>query len=282
MAGESQVHSAAAPALSLFTFTVRQALAERRVLLVLVLLFSPALLALTMRWAAGQPDPSDIWQGYQGLQIFMLLGGALPMAAMLYAPALLIAEAESGTLVYLFTRRLRRWAVLLIRFAALGMVLSGLGMAAVTAVHYAIVGGLPAALLVGFGTVSPGSALQTYLSVVPLAAAGFLAIFAVINLVTNKALLVSGMYLVAIELVIANVPADLRAYTMSHQVRRSVAGAMPAVRGMFRMKDELADRLYPAGDSGLWPVVLTVGVLLLITAILATRKELSARRSAGD
>ena len=132
----------AAPALSLFGFTLRQTAGERRSILAILLMLSPAPFALLIRWANPNAAAPEAWEAYHGLAIYMLLGGVLPLTAMLLGPALITAESERGTLVYLFTRRLKRWQTLLVRFAAQTVVLAALGILAAGVLHLSILVGL--------------------------------------------------------------------------------------------------------------------------------------------
>jgi hypothetical protein len=265
-------------AVSLFLFTVRQTIGQRRALVALLLLFSPAFIGLLMRTAGGDGHGPPLWEMHQGLMIFMLLSGALPITAMLYGPALIGAEAESGTLVYLFTRRLRRYQVLLVRFAAQALVLGAQGMAAVTAVHAVLVAGQPAHVLAEqWGGASPSAELYAYLSVVPPASVAFLAVFMAISAVMRKALVISGLYLVVVEIVIANLPAGVRVYSISHQVRRSLVGRIPRLRDVFNLDAEPALAMYPAGASGATALFVVLVALLIVAALAVSRRELSAR-----
>jgi len=267
-----------AAAISLFVFTIRQTLGERRALLAVLLLSCPALFALVARWAGDSLHGDHLWKLHQGLLIYLLLSGALPMTAMLFGSALISAEAEGGTLVYLFTRRLRRCHVLLIRFLAQTLVLAVLGALATLAAHAALLAGVDDQVLAAqWGATSPWGELRTYLAVIPWAAAAFLAVFTTFSLLTTRALVVSGMYLVIVEMIIANVPVAVRACSLSHQLRRSLAGAAPHLRRVFGLESELADRLYPPGGSGALTLLVIIAILLAVCSLLVSLRELSVR-----
>jgi len=272
------------PAISLFGFTLRQTVAERRSLLAMLLMALPALFALLIRWAnGGALRASELWEVYNGLGVYMLLGGVLPMTAMLFGPALITAESEHGTLVYWFTRRLKRWQVLIVRFAAQAVVLSVLGIAAMIALHFALlVRTDPQLVQQAFVNAPPATELRAYLTVMFWAALGFLAVFTLISLLTVKALLVSGLYLVFVEIVLGNLPAAVRMYSISHQIRRSLAGDLPHILKIYAPKVELIEQMYPRGGSGAGTLTIIVAILLVFSAILTTRKELSARPAASD
>jgi ABC-type transport system involved in multi-copper enzyme maturation permease subunit len=92
---------------------------SRRSLLMVALLFGPALLALVVRIALTRLPPRVGAFDLYGLMIaFVYVRNALPLAALFYATALISDEVEGKTITYLLTRPIQRVSVLAGKFAA--------------------------------------------------------------------------------------------------------------------------------------------------------------------
>jgi ABC-2 type transport system permease protein len=92
---------------------------SRRSLLMVALLFGPALLAVAVRIALTRLPPRVSAFDLYGLMIaFVYVRNALPLAALFYATALISDEVEGKTLTYFLTRPIQRVAVLAGKFAS--------------------------------------------------------------------------------------------------------------------------------------------------------------------
>jgi len=92
---------------------------SRRSLLMVALLFGPALLALAVRIALTRLPPRVGAFDLYGLMIaFVYVRNALPLAALFYATALISDEVEGKTITYLLTRPIQRVSILAGKFAA--------------------------------------------------------------------------------------------------------------------------------------------------------------------
>ena len=92
---------------------------SRRSLLMVALLFGPALLAVAVRIALTRLPPRVSAFDLYGLMIaFVYVRNALPLAALFYATALISDEVEGKTITYFLTRPIQRVAVLAGKFAS--------------------------------------------------------------------------------------------------------------------------------------------------------------------
>ena len=76
------------------------------------------------------------------------------------------------------------------------------------------------------------------------------------------------------ELILSNLPAKARIYSLSHWLRVPISGLMPRVTRLYEVPDELSEALYPPGAPV--PAEL-VGILLAslaLAAVLVTVREL--------
>jgi ABC-type transport system involved in multi-copper enzyme maturation permease subunit len=282
------------PHLALVRFTVGQTLRDRKLLLAMIFLAGPCALALLLRIlsahiegtheAGERGEGLHVWVRYHMVLMHMILGGSVPMMCMLYGPALLVGEAEAGTLAYLFTRRLHRATVLVCRYFGVAIVLSLVAMAGCVAAHgiavWGDLGNLNETWPVNW---RPPHDLGRYLWIVPLAVLAYLSVFSVMNLITRRSLIASGVYFIAFEVALANMPIAAGQYSIIHQLRKTLSAGTPGVSRLFNVPDLAAARLlYPAGKSGVAVLLLVIAVLLVVACILAWRRELLASRVARD
>ncbi len=265
------------PIAALFLFTIRQTLLSRKIWLTLLLLAAPSALLLLIRSFAPPLEHAQVlWEMYHILAQFFLIMGLVPLVCMVHGVALIGAEVEAKTMVYLITRRMRRATVLVVKFAATALALAVLCDVAMVGVHLCAVGGRDLSILAqsDYRHWSPTGDLFCYLQVIPLAVLGFLAIFSLFGLLTARPLSLSVTYLVAFELILSNLPIRARVYTLLHQVRAIMAGPMPRVPDLYDIPPDLRLELY-AQHATAWPELLgIVLVALVLSCILITVREL--------
>ena len=268
----------------LFWFSVRQALFDRKMWLAALFAAVPCALAVLFRYH--RPSGGGIqspWEAYHFVVQYLMFGGVVPLLCMLYGPALIAAEAESGTLVYLVSRQMRRGTVLLVRYAATLLALSvvlGLTLLA----HFLCT-------IVGVDSGSTGAAraagvtwqdLACYLLITPAAVAAYVALFATVSLITARSLVLSGLYLFSVEMVIANLPLSIRVFSITHLLRKTLTSWLPDLRELYSLPGALTKLIYPAGESGMVTLVLVVAFTLIIAWTLVTFRELTPAKAARE
>jgi ABC-2 type transport system permease protein len=268
---------------ALFAFTVRQILGQRKLWLTAVILLFPAAIVVLVRSFGGEPRGGDLWDMYHVLMQFLLIMLLIPLVCLLYGTALVGAEIEQRTLVYLTTRRLHRATVLLVRFAATWVTLSVLFALAILALHVCVtlraaVGTLPHTQIAW----QPWHDLRAYLAVAPAGAAGFLALFTTISLVFRRPLIFSVLYVVVFELVVGNLPLLARRLSIGHLLRQTLVQQNPVLRRLYELPDFIADLVYPPGQTGTSMLLTLVAVLLLVSGLLMTVRELTPARVGRD
>jgi len=266
------------PIAALFLFSVRQTLLSRKIWLTVLLLAAPCALLLLIRcFDPPQKNARELWEMYHVLAQFFLMMGLLPLVCMVHGTALIGAEVEARTFVYLITRRMRRATVLVVKFAATALVLAVLCDVAMVGVHLSALGRRDLATIIAQSNMhdwNPTGDLFCYLRVIPVAVLGFLAIFSLFGLVTARPLTLSVFYLVAFELILSNIPIRARMYTLLHQVRAIMAGPMPRVLDLYELPPDLRIELYGQHASA-WPQLLGIIVIaVVLSCILVTMREL--------
>lgn len=103
--------------LLLFRFALRDLLRFRKFIAAVALMLLPAVMAVVWRVAADSADfdPEIMYNTIAGTLVF---GFSLVILAVVFGTGALSQELEQKTIVYLLTRPLPRWRLLLIRFAA--------------------------------------------------------------------------------------------------------------------------------------------------------------------
>lgn len=272
---------------ALFFFTIRQMLRDVKFWAVTAALFLPCALSLLIqRFHPPIHDLRPAWHLYHGLLQFMFLMGLLPLACMIYGTGLIGSEAESRTIGYLITRRLRRCTVLLIKFGATALLLIVVCSVAATAIYASLVWRLDWQSLAqksgDLAQWNPAQELIVYLGVTALGVVGFLAVFSLIGLLTARPLALSVLYMVVVELVIGNLPASARAYSLIHQLRVNAVAAIPRLARLFELPSDLAVKLFPANGSGVPEVLMVSAAALCLACVLITVRELTPSKVARD
>ena len=273
----------------LFRFTIRQMLLQRRIWLTLLLLAGPCAVALLIRFVAPAEDKYEkfqhLWQSFHGPAVFAMFMVVMPLVCMLAGTTLIGTEVESGTLVYLITRRMRRATVLLVRFAAAAVAMAIMIDLALAAIYCCATLGMdvPAmAKAAAEGPWDPTADLLAYLLVAPLAVVAFLAVFTLISLLAAKPLAISIVYLTVVELVLSNIPLGVRAYSLSHHIRKTLFDAAPMAARMYDQGTETMATFYPPGSTGTVTVCAVTAAALGLACFLMTVRELVPAKVARE
>jgi len=270
----------------LFIFTARQILSQRRTLAIGALLAFPAAVVMLVRTFADDFSARDAWETFHGAMLFLVLMLILPLVCMLHGNSLIGAEVEQRTFIYLATRRMRRATVLVVRFLASTLVLTALFELAVTALYFCVVSGmvLSHAAPAERGTIAWDAArdLRCYLAIVPFAIAAYLAVFTTFSLTFGRPIAFSITYIALVELVVGNLPLPARVYTLNHQIRATLYRDMPQINRMLEVPPAILADVFPAGGSGAWHLLAVVAVMLTLSSILISFRELAPPRVARE
>jgi ABC-2 type transport system permease protein len=108
----------------LFTLTLRQQAARKSTLLLLGLALLPVLLALLFRLTDNEEDPQT-WTS-EALYAGLIVTVVLPITALMFGTSVIGDELEDGTAVYLMTKPLPRWEILLPKLIAAWLLTSAI------------------------------------------------------------------------------------------------------------------------------------------------------------
>lgn len=257
--------------LALMRLSVLQMTRGRKLLVLIALLGGAALLAAVVRNGADVPPAG--WAVVSVLMLtFIFLQTLVILIPLLFATSLLRDEIEEGTLVYLFTRPIPKWKVLLAKYAATTgvcalLVVLGIG---VFQLAFVIPGGAD-----GFAW---GKRTFAFMAAGALGVVGYGALFTLIGLISKRGLIVGIAYGFISEFLLTNLPAVIKKLTVMHYLR-SVAlydiGLPDADMERFLGLLDLAE---PGTAVGV--VLAGTVVLLFLSCVLVTRNEFLTLRGA--
>jgi ABC-2 type transport system permease protein len=181
----------------LFKTALRDLTRPKRLIAALILIAIPSALALMLRWGARRGSDDFYPQAvYNALAPAMVFGFILVILAVIFATGVVSQEVEQKTIVYLLTRPVPRWRILLMRFLAAIVAISVTGWLAA---------GLLAFVLLG-GSALSDSTLQRDLTIIPIAALAYGSAFLLLATLLAKPLLWGLLYAFGVESWAPNLP----------------------------------------------------------------------------
>ncbi len=269
---------------ALFNFTIRQTFCQKKIWFTLLLLILPVGLTLLPRILSPTQSANKMWNHYHiqvNSFIFMMI---LPLMCMLHGNALIGADAEKGTLAYLLTRKLKRSKVLLVKFAAMVLLLTIMVCFALLIQYIATFAGVNVESLgKPHGQVwQPFSELLAYLFVTPFAVASYLSIFVLISLVASRPLMASIMYAVIVEMFLANLPVGIHVYSITHQIRAVTVKWIPNLSSLYQEFTEMQDEFIVNNHGGIGALGAIILVSLVLSCLLVSTRELTVTKVDND
>jgi ABC-type transport system involved in multi-copper enzyme maturation permease subunit len=254
-----------------FDLSLGEMLWSRRTIFMALVVGGPVLLAVIVRGldlfgmtALRVNGRAVSGVGVFGVMIWMLfLRFIVPVLAVFYGTALMADEVEDKTLTYLFTRPIRRGAVLVGKYLAY------------LACTVLVV--LPAVMLVYFLVVPFREVASTFPSLVAdlgllaLGLAVYGALFAFVGAFFKRPLVIGLMFTFGWEPTVMVVPGSLKQFTIAYYLQALVPHAMPGdgltslLQGFFRETPPLTLALF-------WLAVYAVAFLWLAARVVERRE----------
>ena len=215
-------------ALRVFELSLGEMLWSRRTLFMVLVLAAPVLLAIVARIidASGTAPLRVNGARVGGAGIFGVVMWVLfvrfivPVLGVFYGTSLIADEVEDKTITYLFTRPVRRAAVVLGKYLAYLVCTFGVVLPSVVIVYF---------LLVPFSAI-PGSfvAFATDLGILAVGLAAYGALFAMVGAVIPRPLVVGLVFVFGWEQAALLMPGYLRRFTLAYYVQALVPHSMPS------------------------------------------------------
>jgi ABC-2 type transport system permease protein len=231
-----------------FTLTMRQLLGRGRTILMLLLALVPLFLAAIVRLASpeGYDHQEFVADGiYEGFVITLIL----PLVALVYGTAVLGAEIEDGTAVYVLSKPITRVRIVFAKLTASWLATS------------ATVAGcaLPAALIAIVGESDDGMILAFTIGIV-LGALAYSALFIFLSVLTSRALIAGLAYVFIWEGLINGLFDGTRLLSVRHYT----LGIADAFTGV-------SDRVFEASLSPT-PAIVAMALMAGLATWLAIRR----------
>lgn len=241
-------------ALRIFDLSLGEMLWSRRTIFMMLIVAAPVLIALFVRLLVALGAP--ILQVTEGGQTIRMTGPAIfglmiwifylrftvPVLGVFYGTSLMADEIEDKTITYLFTRPIRRGAVILGKYLAYLACTILVVLPSVTIVYLLVVpiqGSLGGSFL----------DLVTDLALLALGLAVYGAVFAFVGARFKRPLLVGLIFIFGWEQVVLFFPGYMKQFTVAYYIQALVPHAMPSdsvlslIQGIFRETPSLATSL---------------------------------------
>jgi ABC-type transport system involved in multi-copper enzyme maturation permease subunit len=261
-------------ALRIFDLTLGQMLWSRRSVFLGLMVIGPVLLAVAIRFAAAiEPAALPRVNGARvggaalfGMMIWLLyIRFIIPVLGVFYGTALIADEVDDKTITYLFTRPIRRGAVLVGKYLAYLACTVLLVLPSVMIVYFLIVP-------IGGGSIGAAfPALAADLGMIVLGLAAYGALFAVVGARLKRPLVVGLIFAFGWEPGVLLFPGYLKRLTVAYYLQGLVPHAMPSDSTMSVLMQIFQE--VPTLASSLAALALiTVGTLWLASRAVETRE----------
>jgi ABC-2 type transport system permease protein len=256
----------------IFELSLGEMLWSRRTIFMALVVGGPVLLAIVARivQSAGIAPLRLNGVGVDaaamfGMMIWVLfLRFIVPVLGVFYGTSLIADEVEDKTITYLFTRPIRRGAVLVGKYLAYLVCTTLVVLPSVMIVYFLIV---PfAAVPASFGS------LLVDLGLLALGISAYGALFALVGAVIKRPLVFGLIFAFGWEQVAMVMPGYLRRFTLAYYLQALVPHAMPADTGITSLLQSVF-RETPGTATSVLVLVLTVGVALGLAIRAVERRE---------
>src|SRR3954453_23825870 len=272
MAATNRTPGPLASAFRIFDLSMSEMLWSRRTIFMALVVGAPVLISVVLRLLDAMGAPVFQVNGMRmagpaifGLMIWVFfLRFTVPVLGVFYGTSLIADEVEDKTITYLFTRPIRKGAVLVGKYLAYLACTFFVVLPSVVIVYLCLV-----PVRGSLGASFPDLLKDLGLLAIGLAAYG--AVFAFIGARFNRPLLIGLIFVFGWEQAALLFPGYLKRFTVAYYVQAMVPHAMPndnvvsMIQGFFRETPSL-------GASLFWLTVILLG-FLWAAAVSVERKE---------
>jgi ABC-2 type transport system permease protein len=234
-----------------------------------ILIAIPALVGLLVHWKMS-PETYDAAQQYGLLTVFFVFGFVLTILSIIFCSGVVAEEVEQKTIVYLLTRPVPRWRILLMKYLAAVLVTTGIGWLAVIAIALATYG--PSKL--------GESSLGRDLLILPSGVIVYSAIFLLFGTLLNRPLILALIFAFGWEPLVRILPGYGQYCSINTYLRVLAPHDVPA--GMINFLNQLSAGVDPPSQPFAWTVMITLTVAALLAAFITfSVREYVPREEAG-
>ena len=218
---------------ALFLLSLRQHLHGKRWMVVSGLFLLPTVLAIIVR-ETNEDMPTIV---NEFLMAFMVIPQTLlPLGALIYASGIIQDELEEQTITYPLMRPIPKWGLYLVKLAATVITVSCLTAIFTTITYIAVYAGGDTPAREVAERCAKAAGLHC------LAAGTYCCLFALMSMVTKRALIAGILYAAFVEGLLANLPFSVRLLTVIYYSRLIAYRVLPfVVPDSFRNEDIAAN-----------------------------------------
>jgi ABC-2 type transport system permease protein len=255
---------------TLFALSVERLIRGRRLLVLLVLLLLPTAFTLLARRYAREFNA----QANEEVFVFYMIPQALlPLTLLVFASGIVQDEVEEQTLTYLLIRPLPRWAIYLVKLAAVVLVSATLVALGTSVVLLAIHWGTPEL----WGKIFPDRALRVG-GLFALAALAYGSLFGCLSLIVRRSMSLGIAYILVFEGLFANVDFVVRKGTVMYYIRVLASRWLGLSVESWSLDLDFA----PTGRAALLTLLIASAVAAVLAAAVFTLREFRLKTPEGS
>jgi ABC-2 type transport system permease protein len=187
----------------IFGLTLRQLVFRKSTLLLLGLAAIPVLIAVIFEIGNdGETDPEEF--AVEILCVWLAITTVLPLTSVMFGTSVLGDELEDGTIIYLLTKPVERWRILLPKVAAAWLLTTALVLASIAISVLIILGGDGGQLIFGFGVAAAVGSLA------------YAVVFVLLSVVTSRALIAGLVFIFIWEGAVTGIFEGIRYLSIRH------------------------------------------------------------------
>ena len=187
----------------IFGLTLRQLVFRKSTLLLLLLASIPVLIAVVFEIGNdGETLPEEF--AVEILAVWLVTTTVLPLTSVLFGTSVLGDELEDGTIIYLLTKPVERWLILLPKIAAAWLLITALVVASLVVSIFIVLGTDGGSLMLGFGVAMTVGALA------------YSVVFSLLSIVTSRALIAGLIFVFIWEGAVAGIFEGVRFLSIRH------------------------------------------------------------------
>lgn len=186
----------------IFSLTMRQLVLRRSTLLLLALSAIPLLVGVAYEVGDSTVTPEEF--AVRVLCVWLVVTTVLPLTALLFGTSVLGDELEDGTVIYLLTKPIERWRILLPKILAAWLLTWLLALVAIVSATLVVMGGDGGSVIVAFGVATGVGSLA------------YTCIFVLLSIVTSRALIAGLVFVFIWEGAVSGIFEGVRYLSIRH------------------------------------------------------------------
>ncbi len=230
----------------IFNLTLRQLVFRRSTLLLMGLAAIPLLIGLVFKLGDNRTDPEEFT--VRVLCVLLIVTTVLPLTALLFGTSVLGDELEDGTVIYLLTKPVERWRILLPKIVAAWLLTWLLALASIASSALVVMGGEAGSVIMGFGLAAAVGALA------------YVCVFVLLSIVTTRALIAGLVFVFIWEGAVSGIFEGVRFLSIRHYTL-----------GLADWLIDVPEDALDAYVSGVSALVLSL-IVIIVAGVYANRR----------